>query len=131
MVDATASLQAKAEIVESLPAGHVAGGIAVNVAAGADALSMYEALAARGVCSPAQSPIWITRWIAALSPDYLVATLTEDGQPVFALGLEIVRRGPFRVAEFMGGHHANGNFPAMAASFAYTGTAADMAAVTK
>lgn len=131
MVDATASLQAKAEIVARRSEGRAAGRIAVEIGAGAEALSLHAALAARGLCSPAQSPIWISRWIEALSPDHLVATRTEDGQPVFALALEIVRRGPFRIARFMGGHHANGNFPAMTASFAASATAADMAAVTQ
>ena len=118
MVDATASLQAKAEIVERRYDGRAAGRIAVEIGTGVDALSFHEVLAARGLCSPAQSPIWISQWIEALSPDHLVATLTQDGQPVFALALEVVRRGPFRIARFMGGHHANGNFPAMTSSFA-------------
>ena len=36
----------------------------------------------------------------------------RGGRPVYALALEVVRTGPFRIARFMGGRHANGNFPA-------------------
>ncbi|TGV66921.1 GNAT family N-acetyltransferase, partial [Mesorhizobium sp. M00.F.Ca.ET.158.01.1.1] len=45
-------------------------------------------------------------------PDLLIATLELEGRPAFAVALEVVKRGPLRVAQFMGGRHANGNFAA-------------------
>ena len=51
-------------------------------------------------------------------------------QAGLALALEVVRSGPFRVARFMGGRHANGNFPPMTRAFAASATAADFKAIS-
>ncbi len=47
-------------------------------------------------------------------PDFLVATLTTDDGEVLAIALEVTQSGPCRVARFMSGRHANGNFPPLA-----------------
>jgi CelD/BcsL family acetyltransferase involved in cellulose biosynthesis len=70
-----------------------------------------------GIHAPAQSALWIEEWAANATPDGFVATVEQDGRPVFALALEVVRSGPFRVARFMGGRHANGNFAAADPAF--------------
>ncbi|MDQ6434579.1 GNAT family N-acetyltransferase [Mesorhizobium sp. LHD-90] len=75
-----------------------------------DIIPFYQALDSEGICAPAQSAAWVDAWLAAAAPDSLFAVIREEGRPVFALALEVVRRGPFRVARFMSGTHANGNF---------------------
>ena len=89
-------------------AGHVVS-VVVHRDIGA-ALDAYEALAGQAVFTPPQGPAWIRTWTAEARADAVVATLSVGGVPAFALALEVVRSGPFRVARFMGASHANGNF---------------------
>lgn len=82
----------------------------------AAAVDAYMAFERCSTFSPAQSPAWVSAWIAETTPDFVVATLCLHGVLSYALAVEIVRRGPFNIARFMGGHHANGNFSPLAAS---------------
>jgi len=128
MVDAAASLQGMPEFSERMAESRNGPTIRVQVAAG-DGLAAYGELAGRSVFSPAQSPIWISNWVKTFRPDFLVATATRDGEPVFSVALEVVRKGPLRIAGFMSGRHANGNMPATTAAFASAATTADIGAV--
>lgn len=74
------------------------------------ALAAYADIARQARFTPPQSPAWITAWVEETKADFIVATLSIAGQPALALALEVVGKGPFRVARFLGGHHANGNF---------------------
>lgn len=76
------------------------------------ALSAYGRLCDVAVHAPPQGFLWVRNWSRQHPDTGIVATLSLDGQPVFALALEIVAFGPLRIARFMGGCHANGNFPA-------------------
>jgi CelD/BcsL family acetyltransferase involved in cellulose biosynthesis len=76
------------------------------------AISGYEDLCRTAAFAPSQSALWVSNWIAECRPDFLIATLYSDDLPILALPLEVVSAGPFRIAQFMGGRHANGNFPA-------------------
>lgn len=87
-------------------------------AAGEAALAEYEAFCRAGVHGPAQHPVWVRAWIEATEADVLVVTVRRGGLPAFKLALEIVARGPFRIARFVGGSHANGNFAALAPGMA-------------
>lgn len=78
-----------------------------------DAIAAYRA-ACDGAVSPAQGFAWISTWVAHTRPDFLVASLAGESGNLFALALEVTQSGPFRVARFMGGRHANGNFPPVA-----------------
>ena len=86
-----------------------------------DDLSAYAHLAKAGIHAPAQSALWIEEWVATTSPDGIVALVERGGRPVYALALEVARSGPFRVARFMSGTHANGNFPAADPAFLQSG----------
>jgi CelD/BcsL family acetyltransferase involved in cellulose biosynthesis len=77
---------------------------------GVSGLAAYAAVAGKGICAPAQGAPWVRQWTESVQPDLVVATLSRSGETVFALALEVVRKGPFRVARFLGGTHANGNF---------------------
>jgi CelD/BcsL family acetyltransferase involved in cellulose biosynthesis len=117
MVDAPASLEGCPVHAGSPTGASAQHGAAIVIHCGAsDAVAAYEALGSSAVCSPAQSPEWIRAWTAEADPDFLIAILSLDGKPSLALAVEIVRSGPFRVARFMGGHHANGNFCPLVAS---------------
>ncbi|MBL8576296.1 MAG: GNAT family N-acetyltransferase [Mesorhizobium sp.] len=91
-------------------------------------LNVYAELARAGVHAPPQHPLWLEEWIANVSPDGFLTTIDCEGAPACALALEIVKSGPFHIARFIGGSHANGNFPVSARSFLGSGTL-DMAAL--
>lgn len=114
MVDATASfdgnrLAAAEASPRAVPVDQA--GLSVSVADGA-ALAAYSEFNRSALFAPAQSASWIRNWTAQTGPDAVVAILSIEGRPVFALALEVTRAGPFRVARFMAGRHANGNFAA-------------------
>ncbi|MER9752845.1 GNAT family N-acetyltransferase [Mesorhizobium sp. M0166] len=114
MVDATASFDgnrlASSEASPcALPAGKA--GLSTSVADGA-ALAGYAEFCHSALFAPAQSAGWILNWAARTGADVVVATLRADDRPVFSLALEVTRGGAFRIARFMGGRHANGNFAA-------------------
>lgn len=90
-------------------------GIQVDVRPADDmALADYDRFCRDGVHAPAQHPLWVRSWVEATGADVVIATLHRDHGPACALVLEIVQEGPFRIARFVGGRHANGNFVAIA-----------------
>lgn len=114
MVDATASfdgnrLAATEASSRALPRDHA--GLSISVAS-TDGLAAYAEFCRSALFGPAQSAAWVQNWAAETRPDLLVATLSAEGKPVFSLALEVAARRPFRIARFMGGRHANGNFVA-------------------
>lgn len=114
MVDATASfdgnrLAATEASSRALPRDHA--GLSISVAS-TDGLAVYAEFCRSALFGPAQSAAWVQNWAAETRPDLLVATLSAEGKPVFSLALEVASKGPFRIARFMGGRHANGNFVA-------------------
>lgn len=94
------------------PAGS---GAVVHVSAAGDLeLDRYAVFCADAVHGPAQHPVWIRAWIDSTAADVFLAVVERAGRPAFALALEVVSMGPFRVARAPGGRHANGNFVAVA-----------------
>ncbi|PSJ65714.1 GNAT family N-acetyltransferase [Kumtagia ephedrae] len=89
-------------------------------AVSAETMATLAALAHTGIFAPPQSPAWTGAWIAAVAPDTLAVIVAEGDRPVFALVLEVVGKGPCRVARFPGGTHANGNFALADASWLAT-----------
>jgi CelD/BcsL family acetyltransferase involved in cellulose biosynthesis len=82
-----------------------------------EAFAAYQRLASQAQHSPSQSPAWIAAWQGSARPDCFMAMARSDGKPVIGLVLEVVRQGPFKMARFLGGHHACGNFAPVAAAF--------------
>ncbi len=111
MVDATAAtFELRGDGPVSREAGRPAFSVTVSEASG-EALALYARLAGDGaVFAPAQSPAWVSAWVRCTAPDALIAFTEADGRPVMGVALEVVRKGPFRVARLMGGSHANANF---------------------
>jgi CelD/BcsL family acetyltransferase involved in cellulose biosynthesis len=118
MVDAAMSFRSQSASAVTLSAKPQAGGskLSVSILPATD-LAAYAELARKGLHAPAQHPLWIEEWAANAAPDGFIAVAEQNGSPVYALALEVVRSGPFRVARFMSGRHANGNFPAADPAF--------------
>ncbi|RCW85403.1 GNAT family N-acetyltransferase [Phyllobacterium bourgognense] len=89
-----------------------------------EAKALWNELGEDFLAGPAQTANWFSFWQSCVNADCLVAALFEAERPVFLLPLEIVKRGPVRIAAFPGGPHANCNFPALAADAQIT--AADL-----
>jgi CelD/BcsL family acetyltransferase involved in cellulose biosynthesis len=86
---------------------------AVEVRAADDgALADYDTFCRTGIHAPPQHPLWVREWVAANRSDALIVTVRDEDRIVSMLPLEVTREGPFRVARFIGGRHANGNFVA-------------------
>ncbi|GAA4111567.1 GNAT family N-acetyltransferase [Aminobacter aganoensis] len=95
---------------------------AVAVAASSEAMAAYGRLAS--VAGPSQSAEWVAAWTETHTVDALIATLSAKGRPVLSVTLEVTREGPFRIARFLSGKHANGNFPAVDRTWPATASAA-------
>lgn len=111
MVDASATFERLATAPGSRTiVREAAGRLTVQVLEGQEAVAAYVAAARGASWSPPQGPSWIGAWMTEARPDAVVAILSFDARPVLALALEVTARGPFRIAAFMGGSHANGSF---------------------
>lgn len=108
-----------------------AGGATAIIVSGAtpDTLETYRDLCARGISATPQGSAWVEQWTAHAKSDGLIAIAVANVEPMFALALDVQKVGPFRIARFMGGRHANGNFPATDSGFLARATAKDMQAV--
>ncbi|TGQ08801.1 MULTISPECIES: GNAT family N-acetyltransferase [unclassified Mesorhizobium] len=114
MVDAAASFDGNrvaANEVSTRPMKADQGRLTATARDGAG-LADYIQFCASALFAPAQSASWVNNWAIATGADMVVATLVCDGRPALSLALEVIRRGPFKLARFAGGRHANGNFAA-------------------
>ena len=114
MVDATASFDGNRVATNQAsprPLAAIGDGLATTVRDGAG-LADYAEFCASAVFAPAQSPSWVGNWSSKTKADMVIATLGVEGRPALALALEVTSHGPFRLARFTGGRHANGNFAA-------------------
>src|SRR5690606_31937561 len=129
MVDAIVSFERRSpDEAETLRAASAVPNASV---CGPEGLAAYAGFCREALAAPAQSADWIRQWAAATQPDVVIAELRAGERPVFSLALEITRSGPFRIARFMGGQHANGNFPAMDRSWAASARAEDFQTLFK
>jgi CelD/BcsL family acetyltransferase involved in cellulose biosynthesis len=85
----------------------------VTVHAGTDALAACMEAWRPARFAPPQDPLWIESWAASGNLDLVTAILSDARGPLMALALQVDRAGPFRIGRFVGGSHANGNFPAL------------------
>lgn len=88
-----------------------------SVAPFEDAFERYAALCAGAIHAAHQDPLWLSAWAKQTGAEMVAITLGDALHPQMMVVLEIVRRGPFRIARFPGGRHAAGNFPAASRSF--------------
>lgn len=115
MVDAGAVARSARQMRADAARNRPLDGFAVELRpADAVALAAYETFCREAIHGPAQHPLWIRAWVMNTAADAFILTVQRDGRVLAMLALEVVERGPFRVAAFMGGSHANGNFAARA-----------------
>lgn len=90
--------------------------------------AVFEAwaeLEASAPCSIYQTRDWLLPWIATLGRKAGIKPLfilgrSQDGRPVALLSLGIVRRGPLRIASWLGGFDANFNMPLVRSDVVWT-----------
>jgi len=114
MVDAAASFDGNRVAANEAPARPVQArhDDPIVTVTGSAGLADYAEFCASALFAPAQSASWVSNWATATDADIVIATLGIADHPALLLALEIMRRGPLKVARFAGGRHANGNFAA-------------------
>jgi len=80
-------------------------------------MNAYARLAASAPTGPAQRPEWLEAWSRNVNSDCIFVLARHGHDLAFAMPLEIVREGAFRLARIAGGSHANGNFFAATQAF--------------
>ncbi|WP_292894895.1 MULTISPECIES: GNAT family N-acetyltransferase [unclassified Nitratireductor] len=97
------------------PAGMKGGnGLSVEVCdASAAVLRRYREDCAEACFMPAQSPDWVSAWTRHTPHPSIIVRLCDGQGHLLSLALEVVQKGRFRIARFIGDRHANGNFPAL------------------
>ncbi|WP_315919760.1 GNAT family N-acetyltransferase [Mesorhizobium sp. SP-1A] len=112
MGDAAASFEGSGVLTTiATPRAAPASAMAAAVSAATpQVLDAYAGFCGTALHAPPQGAAWVRHWVDAVRPDAVIATLETGGRPALALALEVERAGPFRIARFMGGRHANGNF---------------------
>lgn len=91
---------------------------AVRVEAGPEAHDRHAAFCARAIRGPAQHAAWVAQWARHVNADIVFVTVIGPNGDMLRLPLEVVDEGLGRVAVPVGGRHANGCFPALAADAA-------------
>ncbi|MGE0501997.1 MAG: GNAT family N-acetyltransferase [Rhizobiaceae bacterium] len=110
MVDVSARIEEQATVAAVRRRDAKAIPASVSVLEGDEGLEAYRRFAADAVFAPPQSPEWVDAWEAEARPDLIFVTVGIGAMSAAALALEVIRLGPFRVARFISGSHANGNF---------------------
>ena len=85
--------------------------LSVKVAPLAQAAELWAAFAPDDCYGVAQSRHWVECWADKVNPEIFCGVILEDDAPILVLPVEIVRETTCRVARYVGGSHANANFP--------------------
>lgn len=92
------------------PATHVKGRITIERHDSmASAQALWREMETDASCPIHQAYDWCRAWVETHGADVLVLVGHLDGTPAFILPLEIVRRGPFRVARYIASPFSNIN----------------------
>jgi CelD/BcsL family acetyltransferase involved in cellulose biosynthesis len=98
------------------------------------ASSLWQGFSATDPFGVAQMLVWAEAWTDCVNPEVFVAVLKHGDEAVLLLPLEIVRDKGVVIGRFVGGSHANANFPllkAAAASKITSGTIQSLFAAIK
>lgn len=76
-----------------------------------DASSLWEDSTDLDLFGVAQMLPWVRGWKDCVNPEVFVAVLRDSGAAILLLPLEIVRLRGVTIARYVGGSHANANFP--------------------
>ena len=77
----------------------------------ADAARLWDAFAPDDCFGVSQSRRWVECWAAKVNPDIFCGVIFEDDAPVLILPVEVILDKTCRIARYIGGSHANANFP--------------------
>jgi CelD/BcsL family acetyltransferase involved in cellulose biosynthesis len=77
----------------------------------AQAASLWDAFAPDDCFGAAQSFHWVECWAQKVNPEIFCGVIFEGDAPILILPVEVVREKTCRVARYIGGSHANANFP--------------------
>jgi CelD/BcsL family acetyltransferase involved in cellulose biosynthesis len=94
-----------------------ASGYVIAVLALNDGLPLLQSLSRNCQSGFSCAPHWLAHWATHVNNNIAIVTATRNGRLVLALALEVIKQSGLHVARFVGGHHANGNFPAMCHAF--------------
>ncbi len=81
-----------------------------------EGLPVLAQLAQSGQSGYSCSPHWVSHWAKNVNTNIIVVTASRNGDVILALALEIVNKSGLKIAQFVGGSHANANFPALKAA---------------
>jgi CelD/BcsL family acetyltransferase involved in cellulose biosynthesis len=76
-----------------------------------DAYPLWSGFADTDPFGVAQMLAWVRGWKDCVNPELFVATLSDGERPLMLLPLEIVHEKGSTIARYVGGSHANANFP--------------------
>lgn len=60
--------------------------------------------------SMTQRPAWVSNWQRTVNPDVFCVVVRSDARIELVVSLEVIKKGPLKIAIFPGGSHANENF---------------------
>ena len=78
-----------------------------------DARELWPAFSNGDAYGVAQTWQWVSAWAEHVNPRVIVGAIFIDGRPALLLPLEIIRDRFCTVARYVGGTHANANFPVL------------------
>ena len=77
----------------------------------AEAAELWAAFAPDDCHGVAQSLHWVECWAQNVNPEIFCGVIFEHDAPILILPVEVIREKTCRVARYIGGSHANANFP--------------------
>lgn len=88
-------------------------GLSADVLRLDDARPLWDNFLSEDLFGAAQTLSWASNWARTVNPEIAVGVVRDGSRPVLLLPLEIITSGGARIARYIGGTHANANFPVM------------------
>ncbi len=76
-----------------------------------EGIAKLESINRKGSHGFSCAPHWVGHWAGHVNSNIIFVTAMQHGQIKLILPLEVVRKSGLLVAQFVGGSHANANFP--------------------
>lgn len=120
------------DALETAPASKVSGPISIDILTDMHAAAPdWKNLQRDPLNSLHQSYCWCVAWAAAMGNPIVIIRGKMSGETVFLVPLEIIRKGPFRIARFPGGNFNNINTGLFDDAFAGMATPEDAQRILK
>jgi CelD/BcsL family acetyltransferase involved in cellulose biosynthesis len=92
-------------------AGREVSQLSASVLSVEEAAQIWSGFAETDPCGVAQMLPWVQAWKDCVNPDIFAAIVKDGSEAVLLLPLEIIRDKGVTIARYIGGSHANANFP--------------------